>query len=354
MRPEARKIGIVAQDVEDEFLVYDLERDEAHCLNQVTSLVWRHADGKSSVATIVDAVRRESPGEVDQAVVLSALRVCRTHLLIEVKHSAPDDPSRRPMIRRVALIGGLTVAGSQRSSRPAAQTGTPTPTPAPRVLQRSPSLSCRPEYLSREVVSQRDRAMSIRWTRTAAPLATVSRVARSVEGRQPRDAISGRRAQQRNQHVHGPPRHSNAVQRPVRSGDEICRGPAARASVFQRSKDVVGHPCSQQPGSRQREMTGACRVRADRTIAKRRPAHAAALDNRVNIGHSREAHTQFIGDQLSRVIEQRVLSDSAGMEAGPNGTGRARQQRYGIVENGTSDRASPSGPRSRTTCDARS
>ena len=143
MRPEARKIGIVAQDVEGEFLVYDLERDEAHCLNQVTSLVWRHADGKSSVATIVDAVCRESPGEVDQAVVLSALQsLSDAHLLIEeVKPTdAPDDPSRRQMIRRVALIGGLTVAGIATIVAPtAAQTrSTPTPTPKPRVSPAQP------------------------------------------------------------------------------------------------------------------------------------------------------------------------------------------------------------------------
>jgi Coenzyme PQQ synthesis protein D (PqqD) len=143
MRPEARKIGIVAQDVEGEVLVYDLERDEAHCLNQVTSLVWRHADGKSSVATIVDAVGRESPGEVDQAVVLAALQsLSDAHLLIEeVKHTgAGDAPSRRQMIGRIALIGGLTVAGIASIVAPtAAQTrSSPTPIKPPKVSPAQP------------------------------------------------------------------------------------------------------------------------------------------------------------------------------------------------------------------------
>jgi len=39
--PRARKDGLVIKELVNETLVYDLERDEAHCLNQTAALVWK-------------------------------------------------------------------------------------------------------------------------------------------------------------------------------------------------------------------------------------------------------------------------------------------------------------------------
>ncbi len=39
--PHGRKDGLVVKELGNETLVYDLERDEAHCLNQTAALVWK-------------------------------------------------------------------------------------------------------------------------------------------------------------------------------------------------------------------------------------------------------------------------------------------------------------------------
>ena len=48
--PEARREDIVVQELPDETLVYDLKRHKALCLNRAAGLVWKHCDGRTSVA----------------------------------------------------------------------------------------------------------------------------------------------------------------------------------------------------------------------------------------------------------------------------------------------------------------
>src|SRR4051794_37917846 len=50
--PLARKSGLVVQEMPDEVLVYDLDTNKAHCLNQTASTVWKACDGKTSISEI--------------------------------------------------------------------------------------------------------------------------------------------------------------------------------------------------------------------------------------------------------------------------------------------------------------
>jgi hypothetical protein len=50
--PTARQEQLIVRELEDETLVYDLVRDEAHCLNQTAALVWKHCDGRKTGAQI--------------------------------------------------------------------------------------------------------------------------------------------------------------------------------------------------------------------------------------------------------------------------------------------------------------
>jgi len=49
----ARQNGIVVQEMPDEVLVYDLDSNKAHCLNQSAALVWKSCDGTNTVGDIV-------------------------------------------------------------------------------------------------------------------------------------------------------------------------------------------------------------------------------------------------------------------------------------------------------------
>jgi hypothetical protein len=84
--PKARKEKLIVQGFKDELLVYDKERHQAHCLNQTAALVWKHCDGRTSVAEISRRLGKEIAGEVlvDERLVWYALKQFkRDHLLAE-------------------------------------------------------------------------------------------------------------------------------------------------------------------------------------------------------------------------------------------------------------------------------
>jgi len=112
MLPKSRKDRIVVQEVNKEVLLYDLDNDRVHCLNPMTSVIWRHADGNATVQTLLELARKEVDGDADEAGVQDALeRLSDAGLLVEpVKPAAGDHQSRRDVIRRAAVAGGALAA----------------------------------------------------------------------------------------------------------------------------------------------------------------------------------------------------------------------------------------------------
>jgi coenzyme PQQ synthesis protein D (PqqD) len=84
--PKAKKDKLVVRELADELLVYDRERHEAHCLNRTAALVWKHCDGRTSVAEITRRLAKDINGDqpVDERIVWCALnQFKRDHLLEE-------------------------------------------------------------------------------------------------------------------------------------------------------------------------------------------------------------------------------------------------------------------------------
>lgn len=54
-----RRADVRIQQVDDEMLVLDDENGYIHQLNETASFVWRHCDGKSSLADIVRRLSEE-------------------------------------------------------------------------------------------------------------------------------------------------------------------------------------------------------------------------------------------------------------------------------------------------------
>lgn len=106
--PKARSDGLIIRELEDETLVYDLERDEAHCLNQTAALVWKHCDGRKTVEKITTTLGNELDEKVDEQVVWLALyQLRRRRLLTEriprvVSAAGRPGISRRELVQRVA------------------------------------------------------------------------------------------------------------------------------------------------------------------------------------------------------------------------------------------------------------
>lgn len=111
MRPAARKTGIIVEQVDGEILVYDLGRDEAHCLKDVTALVWRAADGHTPIDSIVKQVREQSKAAIGDEDVWSALESLSAARLLVTPIERPAMAaihSRRETIRRVWVAGAIT------------------------------------------------------------------------------------------------------------------------------------------------------------------------------------------------------------------------------------------------------
>jgi hypothetical protein len=84
MQPRARTTAIILEEVDGEFLLYDLERDRAHCLKDAIAAVWRHADGKTPIDILIARVRQDSTQEISDDVVWGALEtLSEVHLLVE-------------------------------------------------------------------------------------------------------------------------------------------------------------------------------------------------------------------------------------------------------------------------------
>ena len=105
--PAARKEELLIQEVPGETLVYDLKSHQAHCLNHTAALVWKHCDGKLTVAQVAERLERELKSPVSEEVVWLALDQLEKSDLLEA--GVPVPAGFAPMSRR-ALIRSLGVA----------------------------------------------------------------------------------------------------------------------------------------------------------------------------------------------------------------------------------------------------
>src|SRR5437764_14523577 len=81
-KPLARKEGLVIQELPDEVLVYDLDRDRAHCLNETAAFVWQRCDGRTSTVEIARFLGQKVNAPVDENVGCFAIeQLGRTHLI---------------------------------------------------------------------------------------------------------------------------------------------------------------------------------------------------------------------------------------------------------------------------------
>lgn len=123
-KPLARKEGLVVQHLPDEVLIYDLETNRAHCLNETAGLVWQACDGRKTTSQITRELSAKLNAKLDDKIVWLALaQLSRKNLLV----NAPIPPSklngvnRREMVRALGLtaVVGIPVVASIVAPTPA-------------------------------------------------------------------------------------------------------------------------------------------------------------------------------------------------------------------------------------------
>jgi hypothetical protein len=135
--PKIRSTQIFVQELPDELVVYDVERNEVHCLNGTAARVWTLCDGKRSVTEIAQLLGTDLEPEAAEALVWVALdQFAEKHLLEDVANAAelykPTDMTRRQMVLAAGLIVGLLPVVDSIIAPPAA-------------LAASPVLACTPQ-----------------------------------------------------------------------------------------------------------------------------------------------------------------------------------------------------------------
>jgi len=100
--PHARQANLVVTELQNEVLLYDLDRDQASCLNATAALVWKFADGESSVDEIAARIAAELKSPVDARVVWYALDQLGKKDLLQERMTIPAQYTR--MTRRDFLV----------------------------------------------------------------------------------------------------------------------------------------------------------------------------------------------------------------------------------------------------------
>ena len=111
-KPLARKQGLVVKEVCNEILIYDTERDKAHCLNQSAALVWKYCDGRRDASSIARVMERELNVTIDEQVVWFALMQLEKDNLLETKLAPPSllaGMNRRQMMRTLGVATAVAV-----------------------------------------------------------------------------------------------------------------------------------------------------------------------------------------------------------------------------------------------------
>ena len=99
--PKARTDNLVIRELDDETLVYDMVRDEAHCLNHTAALVWKQCDGKMTATAAARSLKEELDATVDTDLVwLAVKQLQKIHLVDEAKKSL--SVTRRDVVLKYA------------------------------------------------------------------------------------------------------------------------------------------------------------------------------------------------------------------------------------------------------------
>ncbi|CAN5845537.1 hypothetical protein BH20ACI4_BH20ACI4_07230 [soil metagenome] len=108
--PTARKEGLVIQELSDEVLVYDLDSNKAHCLNQTAAFVWKACDGKNSIGAIVNDFEKQTGGKVSEDLVWLAIdQLNEKNLLTEGMPRKFEGQNRRQVLKKIGLASVIAL-----------------------------------------------------------------------------------------------------------------------------------------------------------------------------------------------------------------------------------------------------
>ena len=104
VHPKARQNDLLVEQIGDETVVYDGQRQEAHSLNRAASIVWQNSDGTRTIPQLAAMLGTAMGVEPNESIVEYALdRLAGAHLLED------SSVSRRDLVRRMTFVGVAAV-----------------------------------------------------------------------------------------------------------------------------------------------------------------------------------------------------------------------------------------------------
>lgn len=108
--PVARKEGLVIQEMAAEVLVYDLETNKAHCLNQTAAAIWKSCDGKNSVSDISKIIAQANNTPAQEELIWLAIDQLNETNLLETKLTVNfSNQNRREVIKKIGLAAVIAL-----------------------------------------------------------------------------------------------------------------------------------------------------------------------------------------------------------------------------------------------------
>ena len=110
--PTARQERLVVQELPEETLIYDLDRDKAHCLNQTAAFIWKHCDGRTTIAMAHQRLEEMFGAPVDEEMIWLALDQLEKFDLLQERIIRPhgmDLLSRRSVMRSMGIAAVIAV-----------------------------------------------------------------------------------------------------------------------------------------------------------------------------------------------------------------------------------------------------
>jgi len=105
IKPKARNEEIVIQELKNEMLVYDLENDKAHHLNETVAFVWKICDGKTSTKEIASQLSSKFKTEIEEDFVMLAFdELEKANLLNQNPAGELVDLARRKVVFKYATV----------------------------------------------------------------------------------------------------------------------------------------------------------------------------------------------------------------------------------------------------------
>ena len=112
-KPQTRQDGLIVRELDNEILIYDTDKDKAHCLNETAALVWKLCDGRTTPLEISRALSHQLGVTIDERVVWFALKQLSRDRLLEEELTPPAvftaGLNRREMVRVLGLAAIVAV-----------------------------------------------------------------------------------------------------------------------------------------------------------------------------------------------------------------------------------------------------